>query len=480
MTWVHLAYMLASVLFIFGIKQLAAVRTARQGNFLAMVAMVIAIVAALAELAILYPESFDPRLIMTGLIVGAAVGAWLGMTVQATAMPEMVALLNGLGGLSSLLVALSYFYEQMIEMGKAGTVAVVLGSDGSVSVVLSILIGGVTVTGSFVAFGKLQGAKWMPEKPILLPHRHLISGGVIAATLLFSYLACFQISARWGLLLLLILISLLCLALGVLLVIPIGGADMPVVISLLNSYSGLAASMTGFVIGNNLLIISGSLVGASGIILTMIMCKAMNRSLLNVLVGGFGMEEASGGEAKKQAYTKIKSTDAEELAQMLEAVERVVIVPGYGMAVAQAQHTVRELADILKKRGASVKYAIHPVAGRMPGHMNVLLAEADVPYDELFEMDDINNEFSNTDISIVIGANDVVNPEALDKKDSPIYGMPILRTHESRVVVIVKRSLSPGYAGIPNPLFEADNALMFFADARKGIEDTVRELKSNA
>ncbi|MCB9637353.1 MAG: NAD(P)(+) transhydrogenase (Re/Si-specific) subunit beta [Myxococcales bacterium] len=480
MTWIHLAYMLASVLFIFGIKRLATVRTARQGNMLAMAAMLIAVIASLSELAILYPQHFDPRLILTGVVIGSAIGVWAGVTVEAKAMPEMVALLNGLGGAASLLVALSYFYEKMIETAHAKTAAAVLLPEGAVSVILSVLIGGVTVTGSVVAFGKLQGAKWMPDKPILLPFRHAISGGVVASTLLFSYLISFQVTSRWGLLFLLLLVTLLCLALGVLLVIPIGGADMPVVISLLNSYSGLAASMTGFVIGNNLLIISGSLVGASGIILTMIMCKAMNRSLLNVLVGGFGMEEASTGGAKKQEYTNVKSTDAEELAQMLDAVERVVIVPGYGMAVAQAQHAVREMADILKKRGVSVKYAIHPVAGRMPGHMNVLLAEADVPYDELFEMDDINNEFSNTDISIIIGANDVVNPEALDKKDSPIYGMPILHVHESRVVVIIKRSLSPGYAGIPNPLFEADNALMFFADARKGIEDTVRELKSNA
>jgi NAD(P) transhydrogenase subunit beta len=477
MTWIHLAYMLASVLFILGIKRLATVRTARQGNFLASGAMLIAIVATLLDLWLVEPSRFDPYLILFGVLIGSGIGAYLAITVRSESMPEMVALLNGLGGAASLFVGLSFFYERMVEQGKGlYTSAAILGADSAVSVILSILIGAVTVTGSVVAYGKLSGAKWMKDQPILLPNRHLITLGSAVFIFLLSYLLCFQVGARVGLVFLLLLLTLGSLALGVLLVIPIGGADMPVVISLLNSYSGIAASMTGFVIGNNLLIISGSLVGASGIILTQIMCKAMNRNLLHVLAGGFGMTDAAGGGAK-QDKTKVKSTDAEELAQLLDVVEQVVIVPGYGMAVGQAQHAVRDLANLLKARGATVKYAIHPVAGRMPGHMNVLLAEADVPYEELYEMDEINSDFKNTDISIVIGANDVVNPEALDKKDSPIYGMPILRVHDSRLVVVVKRSLSPGYAGIPNPLFEMDNTRMFFADARQAIEDTVRELK---
>ncbi|MEM1009244.1 MAG: NAD(P)(+) transhydrogenase (Re/Si-specific) subunit beta, partial [Myxococcota bacterium] len=332
MTLIHIAYMLASAMFIFGIKRLAKVRTAREGNMYAAAAMGIAIIAALFELSLTEPQ-FGLGFIFASVIIGSVIGAIGALRIDAKMMPEMVALFNGFGGAASLLVALSYFLEKMIEVKPAGTAAMVLRPEGAISVVLSILIGSVTVTGSVVAFGKLQGAKWMPDKPVLLDNRHQINLGILVGLVLFSGLLAFGFSSRILLFLLLVLVTLSALALGGLLVIPIGGADMPVVISLLNSYSGLAAAMTGFIINNNLLIISGSLVGASGIILTQIMCKAMNRSLLNVLVGGFGADESS-PQGSASEYTQVKSTDPEELAQLLDVVESVVFVPGYGMAVA--------------------------------------------------------------------------------------------------------------------------------------------------
>jgi NAD(P) transhydrogenase subunit beta len=469
-TLIHLAYMLASVLFIFGLKRLSSVKQARQGNLIAAAAMLIAIVATLFEVGLL-----SPWLIVAGMVVGSIIGAWFALTVEMTAMPEMVAIFNGMGGAASLLVALSYYVEKVVETGAKKVSIAVLGLDGFLTLALSIVIGAITLSGSVIAYGKLQGVKWVPSKPLLLPGRHAINGGLVLLTVLFSYLLAGSVTSTFGSVSLLILLTLVTLALGVLLVVGIGGADMPVVISLLNSYSGLAAAMTGFVLQNNLLIISGSLVGASGLILTAIMCKAMNRSLTNVLFGGFGAEDSTAEDSRD--YKTIKQTDAEQLAMLLEVARQVVVIPGYGMAVAQAQHAVRELADLLKARGVTVKYAIHPVAGRMPGHMNVLLAEASIPYEELIEMDEINSDFKNTDIAIVLGANDVVNPEALNNPQSPIYGMPILNVHESRTVIVIKRSLSPGFAGIKNPLFEAENSLMFFGDGRKVIEETVREVK---
>jgi NAD(P) transhydrogenase subunit beta len=342
------------------------------------------------------------------------------------------------------------------------------------AIVLSILVGGVTFTGSLVAMGKL--AEKIRGTPILLPGRHWLLGGLTLAAAVLGVLAGWfwtGSTAEYAL----IAIAALACAIGVLAVIPIGGADMPVVVSLLNSYSGIAASMAGFVINNALLIAAGALVGASGIILSLLMCKAMNRSLMNVLVGGFGVSSDAGAGGKSE-YKNVKSTSPEEAAMLLGDATSVIFVPGYGMAVAQAQHVVKELGRTLEKRGAQVRYAIHPVAGRMPGHMNVLLAEADVPYEQLCEMEAINGDFKNTDVAVVIGANDVVNPAALDDPHSPIAGMPILNAHEARTVLVVKRSLSPGYAGIKNPLFERDNALMCFGDGKAFLEDVLKEIKA--
>jgi NAD(P) transhydrogenase subunit beta len=342
-----------------------------------------------------------------------------------------------------------------------------------ITVCLSVLIGSVTLTGSLIAFLKLQG-KLKKGAPILLPGHHALSA-VLAAGTLASAVGLSAAVPGTTLVVWLVLLVVLAGILGVMVTVPIGGADMPVVVSLLNSYSGMAASAAGFVIGNPLLIIAGAMVGSAGLILTNIMCVAMNRSLLNVLLGGFGMEATSGGGDSE--YTNVRSTSPEEAAMVLEDAESLIIVPGYGLAVAQAQHAVRELASVLEKRGCQVRYAIHPVAGRMPGHMNVLLAEADVPYDQLVEMDEINPDFKNTDVVIVLGANDVVNPAAIDDEKSPIYGMPILLTHEARSVFVVKRSLSPGYAGIKNPLFDRDNTNMIFGDAKKVVQALINETK---
>ena len=457
----NLAYLLASVLFIIGLKGLTHPRTAVRGNRLSALAMLIAIVVTLLDKGII-----SYTMIAAGVAVGAVVGAVLAMRIAMTAMPEMVALFNGFGGIASTLVA-----GAALLMGTKGNVPV---TQFTIAVGASGLIGAVTFTGSLIAFGKLKGivsgkAVHYPGDQFVKVLVAAVSLGVIVAVVLDPT----NISAYW----------VLCAAagiLGILVVIPIGGADMPVVVALLNSYSGLAAAATGFVLSNNVLIISGSLVGASGIILTMIMCKAMNRSLGNVLFGSWGGEEDSTPGAGMEIYEgKIKRTSAEELAMILDGVTRVVIVPGYGLAVAQAQHAVRDLSDLLKSRGVEVAYAIHPVAGRMPGHMNVLLAEADVPYDELLEMDTINPQFAQVDVSIVLGANDVVNPDARENPQSPIAGMPIIDVDRSRTVVVIKRSLSHGFAGIPNPLFALDNTLMFFGDAKKNIIDLTNALKEN-
>jgi len=463
----NLVYLLAAVLFIFGLKGLCHPRTAVRGNLTGALGMTIAI---LATLPIIFHEAQGKSFLSTYALVGAAValgaviGALLALKVRMTAMPQMVALLNGFGGGASLLVAGA---EQLrAVVGERQTPL-----DVAIATVASGLIGAVTFWGSLVAFAKLEEYKWF-KKPYYYPGLQTINallGAAALALCVWSVLHPHNIAAYWA-------VVLLSSILGVTLVNPIGGADMPVVIAMLNSYSGLAAAATGFVIGNSVLIISGALVGASGVILSQIMCRAMNRSLPHVLFGIFGPGE--GTPSADEVYGgKVKSTTPEEIAMLLDAAKRVVFVPGYGMAVAQAQHAVSDLAKLLESRGVEVEFAIHPVAGRMPGHMNVLLAEAEVPYDKLKEMDEINPTFSQTDVAIVIGANDVVNPVARTDPHSPIAGMPILDVDKARTVVIVKRSLSPGFAGIPNPLFAADNALMYFADGKKAIMDLIAAVK---
>ncbi len=475
---VHASYMAATLLFIFGLKRQARVRTARQGNLLASLGMLLAIAATLV---LLWGE-VGVAMLIGGIAIGGITGAVLAKRVPMTAMPELVALFNGFGGAASLLVAWAEIVRLASAIGAAeggGTMSMFFpvgggetlgGAEFTISALLSILIGGVTFSGSVVAYGKLAG-KVKGNRVGPLGNKPL-NALLLIVCLLLMVLAGFTFGSAGLIHAGIVGVVIVSLLLGVGLVVPIGGADMPVVISLLNSYSGLAACATGFVLQNNLLIVAGSLVGAAGLILTNIMCKAMNRSLANVLFGGID----AGGAYGDSEYKNIKSTTASDLAMILDSAQSVIIVPGYGMAVAQAQHKVRELANLLEERGIEVRYAIHPVAGRMPGHMNVLLAEADVPYEQLYELDQINDDFANTDVVIVLGANDVCNPVALEP-DSPIAGMPVLRVWEARTVVVIKRSLSAGYAGIKNPLFERDNTLMFFADGKAAMEETIAELK---
>jgi H+-translocating NAD(P) transhydrogenase subunit beta len=469
-TLVPLIYLVSAVLFILGLKRLSKVKTARSGNAIAALAMLLAIVGTLLELGWI-----DYRWILGGIAVGSVVGGVAAIRVQMTSMPEMVALFNGFGGAASTLIALSIFWNRVIEKKAQGTVATNLGHVEVITACLSILIGSITLTGSLIAFLKLQ-EKLKKGQPILLPARHVINLVLIFLSVALSIWFGYSAHTPQDTIVAILGLTLVSSILGITLVIPIGGADMPVVVSLLNSYSGVAASAAGFVIGNPILIIAGAMVGAAGLILTNIMCVAMNRSLINVLLGGFGQQAEVSKD--KSEYKQVTSCGSEEAAMMLENAESVAIIPGYGLAVAQAQHAVRELADLLKKRGAKVIYAIHPVAGRMPGHMNVLLAEADVPYEDFIEMDDINPEFKNIDVAIVLGANDVVNPAALDDDKSPIFGMPILHAHEARTVFIIKRSLSPGYAGIKNSLFENTNSMMIFGDAKKILQELIVEVKS--
>lgn len=456
---INLSYLTASALFVFCLKGLSHPRTAVRGNLYGALGMLLAVAVTLLDRQIV---SFE--VILAGILFGAAVGAAFALKVPMTAMPQMVALFNGFGGGASVLVAGASFLET-ISAGYPPPARFL------VAVSATGIIGAVTFFGSLVAFGKLQGL--ITEKAVVFRGQQ----GVNAAIgLVCIVLGGWLVTTPWD------PASYLALAgvasvLGVLLVIPIGGADMPVVIALLNSYSGLAGAATGFVLDNNVLIIAGSLVGASGIILTRIMCKAMNRSLGNVLfgIGGtVGTEPAPGGEIYEG---KVKSASAEEVAMVFDTARRAVIVPGYGMAVSQAQHAVRDLANLLESRQCEVDFAIHPVAGRMPGHMNVLLAEANIPYDKLKEMDEANAGFPQTDIVLVIGANDVVNPLARTDPDSPIAGMPILDVDRARTVVVIKRSLSPGFAGIPNPLFAADNAVMLFGDGKKAVLELIAALK---
>ena len=459
-----LAYLLASVLFIVSLKMLSSPKTARQGNLLGALAMLIAIVVTLLDQRIL-----DFTYILIGLLIGSALGLIMAKNVQMTGMPQMVGVLNGFGGGASTLVAFSEYLRLSGDTSLTVWTNTSVTMDVLITIVLSLLIGTVTFVGSMVASSKLQGI--MKSAPILYPMQKQTNTAMLLAVIVMGVFFVLDPS-KWFLLVLIIGVSII---LGVTSVIPIGGADMPVVISLMNSYSGLAGAMTGFVISNNVLIIAGTLVGTSGIILTKIMCKAMNRSLANVLFAGVGADYAA-GTTTSETRTVIRYTP-DDAAYMLENAQSVIIVPGYGLAVAQAQHVLQELASMLASRGALVRYAIHPVAGRMPGHMNVLLAEANVPYDLLMEMDQINDDFQNTDVALVIGANDVVNPAARTKKESPLYGMPILNVDQARTVMVVKRSLNPGFAGEDNDLFYDKKTMMVFGDAKTVVTGIVQLLK---
>jgi proton-translocating NAD(P)+ transhydrogenase subunit beta len=459
---IDLFYLLASVLFILGLRDLAHPRTAVRGNLLGAAGMLIAIVVTLLDRRIV---SFE--VIIAGLVVGSLVGAVMAYRAPMTAMPQVVAIFNGFGGGASAL-AVGAALEEALKGGFVENISVQFTTAAAVAGI----IGGISFTGSAIAFGKLQGL--IDEKPVLLPGRHAINVVLAVACVgLGAWLVVEPVSGLpfW-------LTTLVASVLGVLLVIPIGGADMPVVIALLNAYSGLAAAGHGWVLDNSVLIISGSLVGASGFILTAIMSRAMNRSLSNVMFAGVGAQVATQTAADDVYAGRVKSATVEEVAMLMDGARRIVIVPGYGMAVAHAQYAVAELASLLESRGVEVEFGIHPVAGRMPGHMNVLLADANVPYDGLKDMDAINPTFKQTDVALVIGANDVVNPMARDADPSvPIAGMPILDVDQARTVVVVKRSLSPGFAGIPNPLFAADNNTMLYGDAKQVITDLTAALK---
>ena len=469
---IDLAYLLSAVLFVFGLKRMQSPVTAQRGNQLASAGMLVAVVATL----FLY-EVLSWPMIIAGVVVGGAIGVVLARTVEMTSMPELVAVFNGFGGLASALVAGAEIAQY------AGGSEIALSAFSPVTAItigLSVLIGTVTFSGSIVANGKLSG--WVSGNPLSFPGLRVLT----ALLLLGSVGAIVFMAMRSGtfpgtiepVLYAVMGLGAAAIVLGVFLVIPIGGADMPVVVALLNSYSGLAAAATGFVLNNTALIVSGTLVGAAGLILTVIMCDAMNRSLANVMLGGFGGDDSGGSGVDVPEGKTVNETSPDDTAILMSYAEKVVIVPGYGLAVAQAQHEVREMAQLLEEQGIEVKYAIHPVAGRMPGHMNVLLAEANVPYERLYEMDEINPEFPTTDVALVIGANDVVNPAARDDEGSPIYGMPILNVDEAQTCVIIKRSLSPGYSGVPNNLFYNDNTKMLFSDAKEAVAEIVDEIKA--
>jgi proton-translocating NAD(P)+ transhydrogenase subunit beta len=460
---VALLYLLAGVLFILALRGLSSPETSRRGNYLGMSGMAIAV---LTTLAVARPESpLTWAMIAGGFAVGGGIGAVIARRIPMTAMPELVAAFHSLVGLAAVLVAAAAFYApEAFGIGAPGAIR----TASLVEMSLGAAIGAITFTGSIIAFLKLSGR--MSGKPILLPGRHVLNIGLAVALVACIVLFCQEQSAIyfWA-------VTALSLLLGVLIIIPIGGADMPVVISMLNSYSGWAAAGIGFTLGNTALIVTGALVGSSGAILSYIMCKGMNRSFISVILGGFGGEVAGPAAGAEQKPVKLGS--AEDAAFLMKNAGRVIIVPGYGMAVAQAQHALREMADKLKANGVEVKYAIHPVAGRMPGHMNVLLAEANVPYDEVFELEDINSEFAQADVAYVIGANDVTNPSARDDKTSPIYGMPILDVDKARTCLFVKRSLGSGYAGIDNTLFYKDGTMMLLGDAKKMTEEIVKAIE---
>jgi NAD(P) transhydrogenase subunit beta len=454
-------YLVASICFIMALRGLASPDSARGGNLFGIVGMVIAVLTTLAM-----PGVVSYWLIGAGVIIGGAIGTVIALRIQMTALPQLVAAFHSLVGLAAVCVAVAAFYDPL-AFGIAGEHGIKLQS--LIEMSIGTAIGAVTFTGSIIAFGKLQGL--LSGNPLVFPGQHPLNAllGILLVLLIVWFASSGAVLAFW-------LIVLLALALGFLLILPIGGADMPVVISMLNSYSGWAACGIGFTLSNSLLIVTGALVGSSGAILSYVMCKGMNRSIFNVILGGFGGE---GGAVAAGATgdRSVKQGSADDAAFILKNAGSVIIVPGYGMAVAQAQHALREMADNLKKNGAKVRYAIHPVAGRMPGHMNVLLAEANVPYDEVLELDDINRDFSATDVAFVIGANDVTNPAAKNDPKSPIYGMPVLDVENARTVLFVKRSLASGYAGIDNTLFYRDNTMMLFGDAKKMCEDIVKALE---
>tara|TARA_B100000212_G_scaffold171384_1_gene128836 strand:+ start:137 stop:1513 length:1377 start_codon:yes stop_codon:yes gene_type:complete len=449
-------YVLSSVLFIFGIKRLSHPKTARSGNFIASMGMLIAIITTLIA-----NGNISLELVVIGIVIGSIIGAFFAIRVEMTQMPQMVAIFNGFGGIASALIASA---EYLNPNG-------ILSTFSLSTISLSVFVGTLTFTGSFIAFGKLQG--FISGQPIVFPGQQILNG-LIALFLLAT--ATFMVSFSTDPINHFYILIALSAVLGITLTIPIGGADMPVVISLLNSYSGIAAASTGFVLNNNALIISGALVGASGLILTSIMCKGMNRSLANVIFGAMGLDQGSSenGQAKQ---INVKSYSTEEAAMIFDAAEKIIVVPGYGLAVAQAQHAVREVADFLSKKGKKVLYAIHPVAGRMPGHMNVLLAEANISYEQLKDLDEVNNEFEDCDVALVLGANDVVNPAARHDSSSPIFGMPILDVDKSQTVIINKRTMNTGFAGVQNELFGYDNSIMVFGDAKDMLQQLLKDLK---
>jgi H+-translocating NAD(P) transhydrogenase subunit beta len=459
--FIDACYIVASVLFILGIRGLSHPRTARRGNELAAVGMLIAVVATLLD-----RDISNYGLIIVGIAIGAIIGATSARAVKMTAMPQMVALFNGVGGGAVAMVALSEYHNRIPNPGD-------IPADTLIPILLSCVIGAVSFAGSLIAFAKLQ--ELMTGRPILFPGNRFINGGLVAGIVfLVIYLAAGPESEG-------LFVLMLCGAalFGILLIIPVGGADMPVVISMLNAFTGLSAAGAGFALDNASLIIAGSLVGSSGTLLTILMSRAMNRSLANVLFSGFGAApKAAAAGVAADGDREVRSASANDVATMLAYADKVIVVPGYGLAVAQAQHTVRELADELEKRGVEVSYAIHPVAGRMPGHMNVLLAEADVPYPALKEMDEIDPEFPQTDVALVIGANDVTNPAAREDQSSPIYGMPILEVDKARNVVVLKRSMNPGFAGIENHLYYEPQTVMLFGDAKESVNKLVAEVKN--
>ncbi len=448
-------YVLSSVLFIFGIKRLSHPKTARSGNFISSMGMLIAIITTLVA-----NGNISLELVGLGILIGSIIGAFFAIRVEMTQMPQMVAIFNGFGGIASALIASAEY------LNPDG----ILSTFSLSTISLSVFVGTLTFTGSFIAFGKLQG--FISGQPIVFTGQQILNG-IIALFLVAT--AAFTVSTLDSINYFYILLALSAV-LGITLTIPIGGADMPVVISLLNSYSGIAAASTGFVLNNNALIISGALVGASGLILTNIMCKGMNRSLANVIFGAMGLDQGSSENAEAKQIN-IKSYSTEEAAMIFDAAEKIIVVPGYGLAVAQAQHAVREVADFLSKKGKKVLYAIHPVAGRMPGHMNVLLAEANISYEQLKDLDEVNSEFEDCDVALVLGANDVVNPAARHDSSSPIFGMPILDVDKSQTVIINKRTMNTGFAGVQNELFGYDNSIMVFGDAKDMLQQLLKDLK---
>ncbi len=460
--FVALAYLVAAVLFILTLKGLSSPVSALRGNLFGMTGMALAVLTTLTVHSVQ-----NVTYILIAIAIGGSIGAVVAKRIQMTQMPELVAAMHSLVGLAAVLVAMSAF-NNPFAYGIVAHAGDALHSSNRIELFIGTFVGAITFTGSIIAFGKLSGK--LSGKPLRYAGQHWLNLGLGIAMIVFGI--AFFITPSWTPFLIMTAIALL---LGVLLIVPIGGADMPVVVSMLNSYSGWAAAGIGFTLNNNMLIIAGSLVGSSGAILSYIMCKAMNRAFINVILGGFGGESAvaDSGDGKQKNY---RSGSADDAAFLMGNASSVIIVPGYGLAVARAQHAINEMSHLLSEKGVNVRYAIHPVAGRMPGHMNVLLAEAEVPYEQVVEMDEINNEFADTDVVLVIGANDVVNPAAKNDKSSPIYGMPILEAHKARTILVVKRSMATGYAGLDNDLFYMDKTMMIFGDAKKVVEDVIKAL----